>query len=154
MKIHIFDTQKSLKILKPAIRKIVKTVIEHENQLCAEVTVHFVDNAAMCQLHDDFFNDPSPTDCMSFPMDGESEPERILGEIFVCPDTAIEYGKTHDIPAERELTLYIIHGLLHLMGYDDIRVKDRALMRKAERRHVARVDELGIALHVNNLLET
>lgn len=99
-----------------------------------EVSIHFVTNRKLCKLHEEFFNDPSPTDCISFPIDGDGKSDyRVLGEVFVCPKTAIEYAKKKQKDPYAETTLYVVHGLLHLLGYDDIHPKDRALMRRKER---------------------
>ena len=87
--------------------------------------LHFVSKAEISEIHGNFFNDPTPTDCITFPF-REAE---LLGEIFVCPKVAMEYSSEN---AYAETTLYIIHAILHLIGYDDIDEKDEILMRKAE----------------------
>lgn len=143
MKILISNKQKSLKIFARQIKKIVKEVIAFEGHSCDEVSIHFVETDEICRLHEMFFNDPSPTDCISFPIDDSEENiYRVLGEIFVCPETAKKYAETHHLLPYNELVLYIIHGLLHLMGYDDIKEKDRKLMRAAERRHLKNLKDL------------
>ena len=74
-----------------------------------------------------------------FPLDdGDSEEGYcILGDIFVCPKTAIDYAaKSGQDPYLEVRMLYIVHGLLHLMGYDDIESQDRKRMRAAEKRHM------------------
>jgi probable rRNA maturation factor len=74
---------------------------------------------------------------MSFPIDDAPEnPEeyRHLGDVVVCPATAYLHAKANPSLFWDELTLYIIHGLLHLLGYDDIDPNDRAIMRRQERR--------------------
>lgn len=147
MQIYISNRQKTTKISKVKIKKIVKSVIELENQTCDEVSVHFVTVKEICHLHQRFFNDPSQTDCISLPMDDPSDTHyRILGEIFVCPETALQYAESHQCDSNDEITLYIIHGLLHLMGYDDINTNERLIMRKAEKRHMDHLKKLGINL--------
>ena len=132
MIIHILNEQDSIKISSEQVEKLVLQVLEAENCTCDEVSVTFVDTKRICALHEEFFQDDSPTDCISFPMDMEDdETYRVLGEIFVCPQAALDYNPKH--PYE-ETTLYIIHGLLHLLGYDDIDRKKRALMRNEEKR--------------------
>lgn len=112
-----------------------------------EVSIHFVTNRKLCQLHEEFFNDPSPTDCISFPIDDAGNSEyRVLGEVFVCPKTAIEYAKKNEKDPYVETTLYVVHGLLHLLGYDDIDPKDRALMRKKERECIEHLRKEGLIL--------
>jgi probable rRNA maturation factor len=145
MHIHISNSQNDLKIPKLKIKKIVAAVIAFENQTCDEVAIHIVTVKEICGLHQTFFNDPSQTDCISLPLDDESEIHyRVLGEVFVCAKTACEYAKAHGKNANEELILYIVHGLLHLMGYDDIKTKDRTLMRAAEERHILNLKELKL----------
>jgi len=81
-------------------------------------------------------------------MDDENTPQesRILGDVFVCPKTAIEYSKSHGGDVYEELTLYVIHGLLHLMGYDDIEETDIVKMREAEKRHMNHLKKLDLGL--------
>lgn len=148
MIVNVIDQQKDLKISPEQVERLVQTVIEFEGQKCDEVNVYFIDTPTICQLHEEFFDDPSPTDCISFPMDEEDDEEeyRILGEVFVCPATAIEYAGQHKGNAYQETSLYIIHGLLHLMGYDDIEDEDIALMRKSEKRHMSHLQKLKLLL--------
>jgi probable rRNA maturation factor len=145
--IHIIDRQSDLEISPTAVKKIVESVIKGEKQKCDEVSIYFVDTAEICDLHEQFFDDPSTTDCISFPMDEDEEDfgHRILGEIFVCPETAVKYASEHvSTTAPEEVTLYVIHGLLHLMGYRDLEEDDISMMRKAETRHIKRLQKLGI----------
>ena len=91
------------------------------------------------ELHKQYFGDPKTTDCISFPMDSAQDAGyHVLGEIFVCPKTALDYvlkaGEEVNEDCYRELTLYLMHGLLHLIGYDDIEDQDREKMRAAENR--------------------
>lgn len=126
---------------------LVKEVVHFEGQQFNEVAIYFISNERMCELHQDFFDDPSPTDCISLPMDEEENGEyRHLGEIFVCPFIAKEYVSLHGGSCAEEVTLYIVHGLLHLMGYDDIAEPDEAEMRTAEARHINHLKEKGLCL--------
>lgn len=147
MKIFITNRQKTIKIRKNALKAIIKEVIAHEGQSCHEVSIHFVSKNEIGELHDQFFNDPSETDCISLPMDGPEETVyRVLGEVFICPEVAIDYAKKHKTDPLKEVRLYLIHGLLHLMGYDDIQTKDRALMRSAEKKHNLNLDLLNLQI--------
>lgn len=147
MKINFYNKQKNLPIASQAIKKIIKAVIALEGQVCDEVSVHFVTTREICRLHAEYFNDPSTTDCISFPMDDLDDEMgyRILGEVFVCPQTAIQYAQEHASNPYDECTLYIVHGLLHLMGYDDLEPKAKAVMRRAEKRHMAHLKKLNLS---------
>lgn len=148
MIINVSDEQTALKISVKQVKQLVQQVIESEGQTCSEVNIYFVDTPAICQLHEEFFNDPSPTDCISFPIDEHESEEgyRLLGEVFICPATAIDYASKHQGNAYQESTLYIVHGLLHLMGYDDCEEEDISLMREAEKRHMHNLQLLNLQL--------
>ncbi len=147
MKVSVFNSQKDLSISKIQVKKLCQTVVAFEGGRYDEVAIYFVDKPEICRLHDEFFQDPSPTDCISFPMNTYDDFEyRILGEVFVCPPVAIEYADQHGGDAYDEVSLYVVHGLLHLLGYDDIDPKDRKQMRLAEKRHIEHLQELGIML--------
>lgn len=148
MIVNVFDQQSDLKIVLDEVRQIVLQVLADEGQECDEVNIYFVDTQVISQLHKDFFNDPSPTDCITFPIDDTIGliPYRLLGEVFVCPATALAYaGKYRKDPLE-ETTLYIVHGLLHLIGYDDIDNDDRKEMKKAEARHMRQLKKLHLQM--------
>jgi probable rRNA maturation factor len=145
--IHLVDQQKALPFDKDAFEPLVSQVLRLENQACDEVSIHLVESQTISSLHEQFFDDPSPTDCISFPLDDEEESfYRILGEVFICPETALNYAKEHSVDPYEETTLYLVHALLHLMGYDDIEEEDILEMRQAEKRHL---DQLRTS---NNLL--
>jgi len=126
--ISVFNRQKDLKIGKSSTRALVQCTLEHLGVSCEEVAIYFVSVKEITQLHDQFFQDPTPTDCISFPLD-----EKHLGEIFVCPSVAIQYSKTKNLEPYAETSLYVVHGLLHLLGYDDLEEKARRCMRKKEK---------------------
>lgn len=148
MLVNTFSSQDDLQISEACVQAIVETVIHLEHQTCDEVSIYFVNTEEICQLHDEFFEDPSPTDCISFPMDCELDetPYLVLGEVFVCPATAIEYAKREKVDPYEETTLYIIHGLLHLMGYEDLEEEDIVKMREAESRHLHHIKKLNLVL--------
>ncbi len=104
-----------------------------------EVILHFVSKSAIGKIHDTFFSDPSPTDCISFPIDPprtdpSQEKHNILGEVFVCPKVALEYAAENKLDPYLETKLYIIHGILHLLGYDDLDPTSRRKMRQMEKK--------------------
>jgi len=149
MQITVKNKQKDVPISIPQIKKIISTVISFEGQTADEVSVTFISDKEMCRMHADYFDDPSSTDCISFPMDDSMDVVglRCLGDVFVCPATALAYTAMHsESNPKEEVILYVIHGLLHLMGYDDIDSKDRAKMRRAEKRHLNHLREEGLII--------
>jgi len=95
-----------------------------------ELSVAFLTDPALAQLHADFLADPTPTDVITF----EGDPAvGTAGEICVSVDAAIrEIGARRDFSSE--LTLYLVHGWLHLAGYDDLEPAKKRQMRRAEAR--------------------
>jgi len=128
--ITLYNQQKKIRVSKVFIKKVVLTTLEDFITPCSEVVVHLVSKKKICDLHQQFFNDPSPTDCISFPL----EDLDCLGEIFVCPEVAIEYAHQNQKEPLHEIALYIIHGLLHLLGYDDLTKETIRIMRRLEKR--------------------
>ena len=101
----------------------------------AELSVVLVDEGTMSAYHEKYMGQQGPTDVLSFPMDelrppddDEEPPEGLLGDIVLCPAVtarqAAEHGRTPDAEAE----YLLVHGLLHLLGYDHATAEERAEM--------------------------
>jgi len=78
----------------------------------------------MAQVHADFLGDPTETDVITFP----------YGEIIVCPAVARDQGPGYGLDVEQEVLLYALHGLLHLVGYDDTTAPAFRRMARAQSR--------------------
>lgn len=136
MNILLSNRQKALSLNMKQVRRLVFSFLDWKKIKCDEVSLHFVNKKEIARLHEKFFNDPSPTDCISFPIDSPESRNSgysILGEIFVCPEVGIEYAKKEGLDPYREVSLYIIHGLLHLLGYDDQDEQAYLVMRDEEK---------------------
>ncbi|HTB62394.1 MAG TPA: rRNA maturation RNase YbeY [Opitutales bacterium] len=99
-----------------------------------ELSLAFLTDDALARLHGDFLDDPSPTDVITFPGDDSGE---FAGEICVSVDRAELEAKKRRHPFAFELTLYLVHGWLHLAGLDDLTPRGRKEMRRGERRMLA-----------------
>lgn len=150
MQISIYDKQRDLSVQLSQIEEIVKAVVSFEKKQYDEVSIHLLTTSEMAELHGQYFNDPTPTDTISFPIDqveGEiNGPYRVLGDAFVCPAVAIEYANEHHLSPHDELTLYLVHSLLHLLGYKDLTGEEQSEMRSAEKRHLLNLQSLSIQL--------
>lgn len=102
----------------------------------AELSVAFLDEASICDLHEKFLNNPDPTDVITFP--ATEEEDYRVGEICISIDEALKYPQ---YMLEDEVTLYLVHGWLHLAGYDDIVEEDRLIMRKMEQKALDFLDQ-------------
>jgi len=96
-----------------------------------ELSLVFLTDAALAHLHADFMDDPSTTDVITFEGDAAAG---LAGEICVSADTARNYAREHGHDFATELTLYLVHGWLHLAGYDDLQPTKKRRMRAAEAR--------------------
>lgn len=143
MIVSVSNQQKDLPVshLKSLIGHIARSVMILENCVYDELSVVFVTDGFMRKLHQDFFQDPTSTDVITFPLDDSS------GELYICPKTAIRYAEQHGKAPYEELTLYLVHGLLHLLGYDDIDPKCRKVMRKLEKKHMNHLMKRELILH-------
>lgn len=99
-----------------------------------ELSLVFLSDEDLAQMHGEYCGDPAPTDVITF--DGDPEMD-FAGEIFVSIDRALEEAPKHGNTFAEELTLYLIHGWLHLSGLDDIEETDREQMRAGEREVMA-----------------
>lgn len=95
-----------------------------------ELSIVFLDDASIAQLHNDYLNDPSPTDVITFPSDLHFD---LAGEICVSVDHALHFSQMTDMRFEKELSLYLIHGWLHLAGFNDLTKSQILAMRAAEK---------------------
>ncbi|MGJ8657043.1 MAG: rRNA maturation RNase YbeY [Akkermansiaceae bacterium] len=94
-----------------------------------EVEISIVSDEVIAQVHVDFMDIPGATDVITF----------AHGEIVISAETAREYGAAYGNSFERELMLYIIHGLLHLSGHEDADPNERAEMEKIQTRILEQV---------------
>ncbi len=100
------------------------------------VSIVFVPTREMRRLHRVWLADPSATDVITFDLrdDGEQQEGSCDAELIVGAEHARRVAKERGVPALRELLLYIVHGVLHVCGYDDHTPRDRQAMRRAETR--------------------
>lgn len=148
MDVQVIQDQEHLPIDSSSVVALVKDFLTFHEVDFDEVSIHFVDTAVISHLHAQFFDDPSPTDCISFPMDDSNEEGyRMMGDVFICPETASAYVASNGGDAYHEVTLYLVHGLLHLLGFDDIDEEDRLLMRSEEKRYLSHVSKKNMWLY-------
>jgi probable rRNA maturation factor len=134
LSIAIENQQSRLRVDKRLLKKAVRSILADAEIESGEISVAVVDDPTIAQIHAEFLDDDSPTDVLSFVLD--DLPGRLEGEIVASADTAIAQAPRYRWTAGQELLLYIIHGVLHLVGYDDTTPKARKVMRKRERHYL------------------
>jgi probable rRNA maturation factor len=102
----------------------------------AELEISLVDEAEMTRLHEEWMDEAGPTDVLSFPMD-ELRPNElsendevpvVLGDVVICPDVARKQGDAAGHGMEQELRILLVHGILHLLGFDHLEPEEEAEM--------------------------
>ena len=103
----------------------------------AELSILFVTPEHMRKLNSHFAGNNYPTDVLAFPMmdgdDDEDETGPLLGDVVVCPDVARQNAMRFGHELSDELAVLVVHGTLHLLGYDHQRAKDKEAMEKRQR---------------------
>jgi probable rRNA maturation factor len=135
MKVQVQNRQRDVPLSGRQVRAFVISALQLLKVKTDEVSVQFVTEQQITSLHAALFNDPSPTDCITCPIDapGESLPYALLGEIFICPSVARAYALSRGGDPIQEVLRCVVHCLLHLIGYTDGTREERAHMRRKER---------------------
>lgn len=116
----------------PALRDLATRTLRAEGAGPVELSVSLVTPEEMADLHGRYLDDQEPTDVLSFTMDEDG----LLGDVVICPAVAAEQNRD----LEAELRLLLVHGILHLLGYDHDQEEERRAMwaRQARYSGVAR----------------
>ena len=93
----------------------------------AEVSITFVGNSKIKELNKTYRDKDEVTDVLSFPID-----EELLGEVIISLPRALEQAEDYGHSLRREVAFLMVHGLLHILGYNHKSDADKAEMRKAE----------------------
>jgi probable rRNA maturation factor len=122
----------SLRGVKRSARKILGLIDERD----AELSLAFVANGEIAKLNRKYRSQPKPTDVLSFPAgDTSTGRHRLLGDVVISVDRAEEQAKAGGWTLQEEIDRLLIHGILHLLGYDHARSRKEAqVMRALERK--------------------
>ena len=124
----------------------------------AEVSLIFADEPTIADLNQQFLGKAGPTDVLSFPIDAEPDlsgrvpdaggsgpgepptPEmpQLIGDIVICPSVAARNALEHEVSFDDEVALLVVHGVLHLLGWDHVIDEEAERMEARERELLAR----------------
>jgi probable rRNA maturation factor len=116
-----------------ALADLAARTLAEEGAGPVELSLSFVEPPEMEELHIRFMGEPGATDVLSFPMDEDG----LVGDVVICPEEAA--GNNPD--EAEELRLLVVHGVLHLLGYDHQREEDRRVMWAKQRAYSGVVTE-------------
>jgi probable rRNA maturation factor len=146
----LFADEQDRPIVTDELLMLAEIVLNAE-RLEEETGVAFVliDEATMAELNEAHMGKEGPTDVLSFPIEAAvpGSPPRSaaggppveLGDIFICPAVVRRNAKRHGVPFDDELALMVVHGLLHLLGWDHENEPDAVRMEGRERELLSRV---------------
>jgi probable rRNA maturation factor len=120
---------------KNLLENAARGALEHESESSdVELSIILTDDARLHELNLNYLNVDAPTDVLSFPA-SETDPEtgaRYIGDILISIPRAQSQAAAAGHPLEAEVQLLVVHGILHLLGHDHARAKEKARMWKAQ----------------------
>ncbi|MGD8699796.1 MAG: rRNA maturation RNase YbeY [Gemmatimonadales bacterium] len=102
--------------------RAIRAVTQAEGIESGEISVTFVDAVTMAALNETHLGRPGPTDVIAFNL---AEPQQPLGDVYICPEVAAESAEEWGVELREELLRLVIHGLLHVAGYDHPESQER-----------------------------
>jgi rRNA maturation RNase YbeY len=139
MVIQIHQLPDEIGLKKTELRKICIAAAAEIGVECRRCDMIFVNDAFIRKIHAEYLNDPSPTDVITFNV---GDATTIEAEIYICPDTAREQALYYGVSLQSEIIRLMIHGLLHLYGFDDNDEPAQRLMREQEDRILKNVAQI------------
>jgi len=139
MKISVKNLQKKLLISPVKIKKLILNVLKGEGvKESGYINICFADDPLIKKFNLKFLKVNSSTDVLAFNLNNNLENKILLADIMISTDTAIKNSRKFNTKPEYELMLYITHGILHILGYDDRDKTQRKQMREKEIEYVDR----------------
>lgn len=141
MEISIVDREKFID--DPArenlIRLVEKIVLYLDLSPRSELCVSLVNDRDMRELNRQYRRIDTTTDVLCFPQKSEANPD-LLGDIVISYQTAVRHSRRLEITVEKELRLLLVHAVLHLLGFDHKKKKEREIMREKEKEVLSYLD--------------
>ncbi len=128
--VSVFNAHRRYRMSKARVQRYVKKVLGRRNGL---ISIVFVDSHRCKSINRTFLGQNFVTDVISFPLDPLPHLE---GEVYVNLDRAKQQAKEYNVSFENEVARLVIHGTLHLIGYDDVNASDAKEMKLKENAHV------------------
>ncbi len=128
------------------LRKIAEAILIIVGRAEAELSLALIGNAEMRKLNARYRRKDYPTDVLSFPVDGKlPAPNRLLGDVIISVEKAREQARERGRTRDEEMVTLLIHGIVHLLGYDHERsAKDARVMKRLENKIYRELCEQGL----------
>jgi len=133
MAVEISNRQRRMRLDRAEIAALAAAALAAENRP-ADVSIAFVTSRIITDLNRRYLGRDGATDVIAFPLqDAAGGDSAYLGEVVVCTDVAVDEAKARGVDTTVELYLYVVHGLLHLLGWDDDTPAKRTAMNRRAR---------------------
>ena len=126
--------QKKTPIDLPRVAGIARAILKREGVREASLNIIFVSSRKIRSLNRQYLRRDYVTDVLAFDLRDVKRPGQVSGDIAICVDAAIRNARTYKTSLAQELVLYVAHGILHLLGFDDHSPRDIRAMREKERK--------------------
>jgi probable rRNA maturation factor len=128
----IASRQRTKKINLRRLRQTAVALLVETGVPSAELGINLVAADEMARVNQAFLNHQGPTDVITF--DYSTPGPQLHGELFICIDQAVRQARQFRATWQSELVRYLIHGVLHLLGHDDLKPVARRKMKREENR--------------------
>ena len=129
------------------LKSVMQSVLQGEKKEYDSVSVLFVSDSEIRELNKDYLGHDYSTDVITFPLN--DEPENLEGEIYVSYETTKNNSLNYNVPHSSEILRVVIHGILHLVGYDDSTDSQKEEMKRKED-HYLQLVEITVDLKSEN----
>lgn len=126
----------NLRLLRRIARCLLHDLLEKEG---CDLAFWFVGVDRITELNEQFLQHAGPTDVITFDYFDAANPDSLHGEVFICVDVTLAQARRFRTDWRSELVRYLIHGVLHLSGYDDQQPAPRRRMKQAEDRFLREI---------------
>jgi len=135
--LEILDEQDEFAVDLGKVRTLCERILDDNGVTSGKINVVLVDSYTIQQYNRDFLQHDYPTDTISFTTEYLRDEGHLEGEVLVCTEIAKERAEEFSWTAEEELLLYVVHGMLHLIGFEDATPEQQAIMQEKERNYLA-----------------
>jgi probable rRNA maturation factor len=133
--VTVADSQKTKRLNRAFLKRVAEALLSKQFRLeDAEIGFDFVSDKRMAEINQQYLGHEGSTDVITFPYSESDGP--LQGDIFICIDEAIQQARFFKTTWQQEIVRYMVHGILHLLGEDDLKPELRRKMKRKENRLV------------------
>lgn len=126
---HTVSFEGDIALVDNALRDVLADIAQAHHRVLKQLTYYFVSREISEEVNTKHLGHTYPTDIITFDY---SRGKGVTAELFVCPDMVIENAHEYNQTAQLEMARVVVHGLLHLVGFDDITTDQKLEMRNQE----------------------